>query len=239
MTSITVTENVSSEENLLYVQSASSELLAHAGCTARLNRNGERSVLTVNCPEYYSDVIKAEIIDKTAEIITVKYKCDYFAKQLKVGGLSTNEKQILVASLIAADFDDDKRYAFDRIKSCKEIAIDGVYNFRLRLLKKKWQEVTDCIPQCFLSTQLKEFISYLLENKKKRVYIDGGKVYDSHYRRLNRSSLLGGDGVKIIREVLLSNCGEIDIMGDIPKEDEYYLREYYTDKIIFSGGYTN
>ena len=144
-----------------------------------------------------------------------------------------------MASLIAADFDDDKKYALNKLKCCREIAIDGVYNFRLKPLKKKWQDVTDCIPQCFLSTQLKEFITYLLENKRKRVYIDGGKVYDSHYRRLNRSSLLGGDGVKIIREVLLSNCGEIDITGNIPKEDEYYLREYYTDKIIFSGGYIN
>jgi hypothetical protein len=70
------------------------------------------------------------------------------------------------------------------------------------------------------------------------VYVDSGKVYDSHYRRLKRSSLLDGEGVKIIREILLSNCGEVELNGSLPKEDEYYLKEFYSDKIIFSSGYS-
>ena len=77
------------------------------------------------------------------------------------------------------------------------------------------------------------------ENKKKRVYIDNGRVYDSHYRRLKRSSLLDGDGVKIIREVLLSNCGEVELSGSIPKDDEFYLKEFYNDKIFFSNRYSD
>ena len=119
------------------------------------------------------------------------------------------------------------------------MAIDGVYNFKLKPLRKKWQEVVECVPQCFLSTQLKEFISYLLENKRKRVYIEDGRVYDWHYRRINRSSLLSGEKVKIVKEVLLSNCGEIEISGKVPKEDEFYLKEYYFDKISFSEKFTN
>ena len=69
----------------------------------------------------------------------------------------------------------------------------------LKPLKKKWLDITACIPECFLNSQLKEFIYFLLENKKKRVYVDDGLVYDSHYTRLKRSSLLDVDGVKIIR----------------------------------------
>lgn len=239
MTSITVTENQLQEENLLYVQSSSAELFTHAGCSARLNHIDGRSLLTVNCPEYYSDLIRAELVDRVAEIITIKYKSNYFEKNLKVGGLSSNEKQILYASLIAADLEDDKKYAKDRLLNSKEIAVDGVFNFRLKPLKRKWQEVAECVPQCFLNSQLKEFISYLLENKRKCVFIDQGKVYDWHYRRLNRSSLLSGEKVKIVREVLLSNCGQIDINGKIPEEDEFYLKEYYCDKISFSGKFTN
>ena len=72
---------------------------------------------------------------------------------------------------------------------------------------------------------------------KKRVYIDGGKVYDNHYRRLKRSTLLDGEDMKIIREILLSNCGEVELSGKIPEKDEYYLKEYYNDKIFFSCGY--
>ncbi|MBE7083012.1 MAG: hypothetical protein E7373_00230 [Clostridiales bacterium] len=239
MTSIIVTENKQNEDGLLYVQTSGSELFSHAGCSSRIKTIDDRIVLTVNCPEEYKDIIRTEIADKVAEIITIKYKYDYFKKSLLVGGLSKLEKEILLTSLIAADLEDDKRYAYDRIKVYSEIAIDGIFNFRLKPLKKKWEDVVGCIPDCFLTSQLKEFITYLLENKKKRVYVDDGRVYDSHYRRLKRCSLLGGEGANITREVLLSNCGEVELSGEIPKEDEYYLKEYYNDKIIFSSGYLN
>jgi hypothetical protein len=239
MTSITITENVFNEDGLLYLQSSGNELFSHAGCSSRLRKIDDRIVLTINCPEEYKEIIRTEIADKVAEIITIKYKYSYFKRHLIVGGLSSAEKEILLTSLIAADLEDDKRYTYDKIKEYEEIAIDGIFNFRLKPLKKKWEDVVACIPGCFLNTQLKEFITYLLENKKKRVFIDDGRVYDSHYRRLKRCSLLGGDGLKIVREVLLSNCGEVELSGEISKEDEYYLKEYYSDKIIFSGGYIN
>ena len=152
MTSITVTEKENAGENLLYVQSASSELFSHADCSARLVRADGRVQLKINCPEFYSDLIKTEIADKVSEIITIKYKIDYFKKNLKVGGLTPNEKEILYASLIAADLEDDKRYTFNKLKAYDSIAIDGVFNFCLKPLRKKWEEVINCIPQIFLSS---------------------------------------------------------------------------------------
>ncbi len=237
MTQITVTENQYNESNLLYVQSVMSELFTHADCTVKEKVVNERAFLEVTCPEYYVDIIKAELSDKLAEVVAIKYKYDYFKKNIKTSGLSKTENEILLTSLIAADLEDDKKYAFDRIKTHEELSIDGIYNFRLKPLKNKWKDIIQYIPAGFLNTQLKEFVSYLVENKKKRVYVDGGKVYDSHYRRLKRSALLDGDGIKIIREVLLSNCGEVELSGAIPKDDEYYLKEFYNDKIFFSGNF--
>ena len=234
MNQITVTENDYNENNLLYVQSAMSELFAHAECSVSEYVVDGRAILTITCPEYYDDVIRAELADKLAEIIAIKYKYDFFKKSIKTCGLSKTEKEILLTSLIAADLEDDKKYSFDRIKKYKEISIDGIFNFRLKQLKAKWIDIVQYIPTGFLSSQLKDFVSYLIENKKKKVYIDSGKVYDSHYRRLKRSALLDGEDIKIIREVLLSNCGEVELNGSIPKDDEYYLREFYNEKIIFS-----
>ena len=234
MINITITEKESAQENLTYLHSSAGDLLNRVGCTVRIIKIGGRIVFSVNCPECYADIIRSEIADKVAEIIAIKYKYDYFKSMILVGGLKSVEKEILYASLIAADLEDDKKYAFDRIKNSKVLAIDGVFNFCLKPLKKKWQDVADCIPQCFLREQLREFITYLLENKRKRVYIDKGVVYDNHYRMLKRSSLLDGENVKIVREVLLSNCGEIELDGNLPKEDEAYLKEYYKDKIFFT-----
>jgi hypothetical protein len=90
------------------------------------------------------------------------------------------------------------------------------------------------MPPHFVNSELKDFISFLLENKKKRSYIDSGKVYDQHFRRLLRCTLLGYENARIIREVLLSNCGEVEISGSLEPDDEFYLKEFYKDKIYFS-----
>lgn len=236
MTKITISEKELNQDNLLYIQASIGELLSHADCSVKTTNIDNRALLTVNCPEYYSDIIKTELCDKVAEIIAIKYKYDYFKKNIYLNGLSLKEKEILFASLIAADLEDDKKYAFETVNKFSDIAVDGIYNFLLKALRKKWQDIVECIPASFLNSQLKDFIYFMLENKKKRVYVDDGRVYDCHYRRLKRSSLLDGDGIKIIREILLSNCGEVELSGQIPKEDEFYLKEFYCDKIFFSNG---
>lgn len=237
MSIINLTESELRKENLYYLQSTLSELFANARCSVSEIETCKRVKLSVECPDHYLDIVRAEIIDRVAEIIVIKYKYDYFKKTLGIGGLTSSEKEILIASLIAADLEDDKRYALDRLKNQDEIAVDGVYNFRLKALKNKWEDIVSYMPPCFISSQLRDFVTYLLENKNKRVYVDCGKVYDSHYRRLKRCALLDGDGLQIIREVLLSNCGEVEILGEVPKEDEKYMREFYGDKIYFSQGY--
>lgn len=235
MAQITVTEKDYNKNNILYVQSSIRELLSQIGGRADVKQLGSRVVLSVDCDETFKDMVKLEIADKTAEIVAINYKYDFFKKNVKLAGLSPVEYEILIASLIAADLDEDKKYSYEKMKIAPEIAVDGIYNFRMQPLKRKWEDIVSYIPTSFVNSQLKDFISYLLENKKKRVYIDCGNVYDCHYRLLKRSSLLGGgDNVKLVREVLLSNCGEVELLGDIPKDDEYYLKEFYSDKIIFS-----
>ena len=236
MVKITVSDSDYNQDNLNYVQSSMSEFFTYAGCSARMENTGGRCMLTVTASECYADIVRAEISDKISEIIAIKYKYDYFKKNVLVSGLKSEEKEILITSLIAADLYDDKKYSFERVKGFDEVAIDGVYNFRLKALKKKWSDVASYIPPCFLSSQLKDFITYLLENKKKRVYVDCGRVYDWHFRRLIRSSLLGGGETQIVKEVILSGGGEVEIKGEIPKDDEFYLKEYYSDKIYFTSG---
>lgn len=237
MSIINLTESDKNQKNLYYLQSSLSELFINTRCSLNNNDGENRAKLLINCPDEYEDIVRAEIIDKVAEIIVIKYKYDFFKKNLSISGLSGLEKEILLASLISADLFDDKRYTIDRLKNQEEIAVDGIFNFRLKPLKHKWEDVSSYMPSCFTSKQLKDFITYLLEGKKKRVYIDQGKVYDGHFRRLKRSALLDGEEGKIIREILLSNCGEVEIAGQISSVDEKYIKEFYKDKIFFSTGY--
>lgn len=237
MARILVSDREKEGSSLLYIQNSLVEVLGSSGCKVKINVCDGRAELIVECPEYYTDIIHTEVCDRIAEVIAVRYKYNYFNSAIKIGGLNQTEREILLASLIAADLVEDKKYAFERVKKDNLIAIDGAFNFRLQPLKKKWEDIVSYVPTCLINTQLTDFVTYLLENKKKRIYIDNGKVYDNHYRRLKRCSLLGGFGVDIVREVLLSNCGEIELNGKISEEDEFYLKQFYGDKIIFSSGY--
>ena len=236
MTDLIITERAYNENNIQYIQTTLSELLGNTGCVVTRSETSGRVILKVSCPEEFVKVVKAEIADRAAEIIAVRYKYELFKKVITVTGLSALETEILYASLIAADFDDDKKFAYKKFSSLNQFAIDGVYHFRLQKLKLKWLDISEYMPRVFINVQLKEFIVFMLEDKKKRVYIDDGKVYDAHYRLLKRSDLLDGEGVKIIREVLLSGGGEVELTGCVSKDDEFYLKEFFGDKIFFSAG---
>lgn len=239
MAIITVTEKATDKENLYYIQSAFGEIKDQLGCHVELSDFATRSVLKIEMPDAYAEAVRCEIADKCAEVVAINYKYEYFIKNIKIVGLTETEREILMASLIAADLEEDKRYAYIRLKYGDEIAIDGIFNFRLKELKKKWEDIVSFMPDCFINGQLKDFITYLLENKKKRVYVDGEAVYDSTFKRLKRCDLIGGEEVKVLREILLSNCGEIELMSPVPEKDEKYLKEYYKDKILFSDKYFN
>lgn len=234
MDKLCITESSENVDNLFYVKDNLNELFSQTGCVSKIVSQSDRASIELECPEYYTEIIMAEVSDKLAEIIAIKYKYEFFKKQINIAGLSQKEMEILLTSLIAADLDEDKKYATSRFFGVKEIAVDGVFNFLLRPLKRKWQDVVSYMPNVFMGAQLKDFVLYLLENRKKRVYIDNGKVYDAHYRRLRRCNLLCGEEVKITREVLLSGGGEISLNGKIDEDDERYLKEFYGDKIVFS-----
>ena len=239
MENIIITESGYDRSNISYLQNTLSELFGHARCRAESTEEDGRIALEIFCPEEFFEIVQAEIADRAAEIIAVRYKYRYFKSTLKISGLSQLENEILLASLIAADLEEDKKYAFRRFTGLKHIALDGVYNFRLRPLAGKWKDIAEYMPGVFIGSQLKDFISYMLEGRKKRVYVDDGKVYDAHYRILKRCALLGGEGARITREVLLSGGGEVELSGRLEEEDEYYLKEYYGDKIFFSAGKTS
>lgn len=234
MAQICITDGAENVKGLHYIKNSVAEITAKTGSVATLTLSDKRCRLAFDCPDYYADILQAEVADKIAEVIAVGYKYGYFKSALKMAGLSDTDREILFSGLIAADLSDDKKYAFERVKNIKEAAIDGVFNFRLRPLKKKWRDIADYMPTYFLNSQLKDFITFLLENRKTRTYIDGCRVYDNYYRRLKRCALTGGEDCEIVREVILSNCGEVEIRGSVPPLDEKYLKEFYGEKVYFA-----
>ena len=195
-----------------------------------------RAGLEMSVEDEYEGIAREELFDKICDVITVGYKYNFFAQKIKLDGMKNQHKQLLLSSIIAADFEDDKRYVKHKLSFVdKSIAIDGVYEFRLKNLKSKWLEIVNYIPEYFSENELKSFIIYLIGEKRgKKVLVDGEKVYDKRFNRLKRVQLLPDGDLKIVKEVLISGADEIELKGKLPREDEIYLKEYFGDKICFN-----
>ena len=237
-----ITDSGANVSNIAYMYGGLSEVLSSSSRKFSAYDDGSRSVLEIEAVSGYADMIRAEIEDKIADVIAVHYKYSYFASTLRPYGLAEDERGILISALISADIDDDRTYIKRKITSDGEYAVDGIFNFRLAPLKKKWEDVASYIPETFNVEKLKDFISFILEEKTGvRVFVENGRVFDRHFRRINRTALTGRNykADRLVNEILLSGCGEAELLTRLAEEEENYLREFIGGKIIFGKTYFN
>lgn len=237
MSLISVSECAKNNNNLVYINESLSDLFFKK---EQCEFSSDKDIYFAN---FYVDddlfpVAREEIADKIADVICVAYKYEYFEDEIMLGGLKSLDKEILLSSLISADIDDDKRYVKSVLNFGTKISLDGFYNFRIAPLRRKWREIIGYIPSYFTEGELKEFVSYLIGEKRgRKVYVENEKVYDRRYNRLKRSDLIPqGKGLKLVKEVLLSGAGEVLVKGKIPEKDEKYLKEYFGEKILLVHG---
>ena len=207
-----------------------------AGGKANIEEDGGRCVFTADVPDAAAAFFRPSLEDKIADVIAVNYKYEYFKRYIRSEGLNKVEYELLLAALISADLEEDKRYALSKLSA--PYAIDGSFNFTMRPLKTKWSEIIGYVPTYFAREQLRDFIGYIIEEKKgKRVFVVGGGVFDTHYNKLNRSYLAGGGEGSVVKEVILSSSGEVELNCRLSAVDEFYLKEFFGDKIFFKKGY--
>lgn len=235
---IKITDSESNISFLKYIEESLLQNVKSLGGEMNLIVENERSVLKINanlCEKYLISTVE----EKIAEVIAVGYKYKFFQKHLRVQGLGCLENEILLSSLIAADIDEDKRYIKNKIKKSEIYQIDGSFDFLMKPLLSKWQEVISYIPPVFSNYQLKEFVRYLIKEKSgRRVYVENGSVYDRHFNRLTLTKLTQPFFEnRVLREVILSSSGEVELTSKIDKTDELYLKEFFGDKIFFANSF--
>lgn len=234
MVRIEVSDKENLNKNLLYIQNTLSEVFRQTGTKVSLNVFMGRAILNIDCEDFYYPLILSEVYDKIADIIAIGYKYYFLAPLLKPVGLSKKETDFLLTAIIGADYPDDKRYILSKLNGIDNPSIDGIFNFKLKLLKEKWTEIACFMPKTFDYLKLKDFINYLIVDKNDKIFVENGKVYDTHYRQILRADLTPLDKKhKLINEIILSLPGEIELRGSIDNEDENFLKELFGSKIIF------
>ena len=229
-----VSDTYDNSANVIYIRESLSDLFFKKG-NVEIVVDVHRAGIYLKVENEYEKIAREEVYDKICDVIAVGYKYEFFTKKLQLEKMQKVHKELLLSSIISADMDEDKRYIKNKLYSIKNnCSIDGFYNFRLRNLKSKWSEIAEYIPAYFSERELKDFIMYLIDEKRgRKVFIEGGCVYDGRFNRLKRASLLPGDSLKIVKEVLISGACEVELKGKLSNEDEMYLKEYFGDKICF------
>lgn len=234
---IIISERENNARFIAYVYASLRPLAEACGAKASLAFESERTSLILEADKKYEPYLRRFTEEKISEVIAVGYKYEMFSRALNPSGIGREDAEILLAALISADFLDDRRYVFTKLKGMTEYTVDGFFRFRLTALKKKWENVIDCVPPFFTKEKLAAFMSYLLrEDEGEKVFIRGAEVFDKHYRKLRRASLIeeGVSEMNGIREIILSGAGEVECVSAPPPAQENFLRRYFAGKVSFS-----
>lgn len=236
MEEITVTERATNDKNVGYLLATLASAADDLGGKIFRHADDARSVLTIRVPEEGADYLRSETEDRIADVIAVRYKYDFFRSRIRPDGIEGLKRELLFSALIAADLAEDKRYIMRKLRLFREYAIDGIWNFRLGALKRKWTDIVGYIPAYFDEKRLKDFIVYLVGEKRgRKVVVENGNVYDKNFNLLRRSDLIDATGEgKLVREVILSGGGSVELIGNVPSLDEKYLREYFGSSVVIS-----
>lgn len=240
MSEIKISESRLRVDYISYILNSLSSVMAEMRASKILKTDSLRQELILTVPEEFKSLLTLEAEDKMADVIAIGYKYAYFKRNIAITALGDDDKELLYAALIAADADEDKRYVKRKLKNFSEYSIDGIFNFRMKPLKEKWSDIAGYVPKTFTKSQVKDFITYLIKDKRgKRVCYDGRGLYDKYFNRLTRSMLMGegGETLKVAKEIILSGAGEVELLSPLPEKDEPYIKEYYGDRVIFSGEY--
>ncbi len=196
-----------------------------------LENDGDRTTLVFCSERKYCPYIRNYTEENIADVIAIGYKYQYFDKTLFLPLLDSQERDVLLTSLVAADYPEDREYIKKQIKGLGEYCIDGVFNFRLRDLKMRWKGIAEYIPSEFASSSLESFIDFLIGESSGKVFLKEGKLYDEEYRLLSRSALIGPSSP--VREILLSGADNIYCFGAPDEKTRAFLKKYYKEKVVF------
>jgi len=194
-------------------------------------RTGDCTEISFKTEREYCPYVRKFTEEHIADIIAIGYKYAYFDKRLSLPLLTKLQRRVLLTSLVAADYAEDRAFVARRLHGFENYCIDGLFHFRLQALQQRWEEIIAYIPADMGEVGVESFVGFLIEDGGEKIFIKNGKVYDEDYRPLSRSLLTGAEWT--IGEVLLSGAEQVYCFGETDNETAAFLKKYYGEKVFF------
>ena len=138
---ITITQNGFDGRYMSYLYGKVQERFSFLPASCNLSSDGEETRLAFKTESAYCPYVRRFAEDNIADIIAIGYKYAYFEKRLTLPLLDEKQKRLLITALVSADYKEDKAYARKRFVGYEKYSLDGVFHFRLKDMKKRWEGI--------------------------------------------------------------------------------------------------
>lgn len=231
-------------QNKFFLQSIKDELEKPVSCVNGIITELDaknRYYVSLAYPIEHKPQMTALVRESVARVISVSYKKRYLLEKIRI----TNDDlttRTLVNTMCIFDSNIDNRSLVRMFDNPEIIVIDGVYNFRSKNLKRKWDEIielSNANDVIFNNKSIvRDFLRFLLEavpfvNKKLFAVLnyDGFELFDEKNKRIVKQKFIYPDLSE--EEILMYNIicqkprmlvfmGKIDMLSD----EFRYLADY-------------
>ncbi len=231
MEEITIIQNGFNGLYMSYLYKKVRERFSFLPSVCDMARKGDCTEIAFKTEREYCPYVRKFTEERITDIIAIGYKYAFFDKRLALPLLSPIKRHILLTALVAADYKEDRAYILRRVRGYERYCLDGMFHFRLRELKRRWEEIVSYVPNDMGEVAMEGFIGFLAEDGEGRIFLKNGKAYDEEYRRLSLSLLTGVESA--VGEVLLSGAEQVYCFGETEEETRSFLQKYYAEKVIF------
>lgn len=231
MEKITITQSGFDGLYMSYLYGKVKDKFSYLPSSAELQKSGDTTVLDFQTEKRYCPYVRKFAEEHISDVIAVGYKYCFFKEKLHLPLLKDGEKRLLYTALAAADLKEDRAIVSRVVKGFEQYCLDGVFHFRLRDLKKRWEEIAEYISSDFGTQSLDGFIGFLVSDGVGKMYLKDGKAYDERFHLLTKSALTGKRS--LIGEVLLCGAERVYCFGETDGETRSFLEKFYKEKAVF------
>lgn len=177
------------------------------------SQNNGRLFLSVACEDEFGEALGSQVVESLCEVYAMGFKYDYLKKKLKI-----RKENLLIKTLLNTmtvfDSNNDKKIIRRELEGLPIIAIDGFFDFRLREVKDKWDEIINLTNEnsiVFSDDEISgEFLMFLLDalpqsQEGVKICGDGNKIelFDKRGKKIKMIMPVGKS--KTAEETVLFN----------------------------------
>lgn len=118
-------------------------MLKKSGGVMARGAGSGRDYLSIACECYNRPVVSDALREVVADLIITEFKLEYLKEHAKLPIHNPINYKAFIKALVVFDREFDRELVMRKLTFTREFMLDGFYNFRLKDLKRRWQEVCD------------------------------------------------------------------------------------------------